>query len=129
MYKLEIYIKVMKKKILIGALMFSFVFAGGAYAAEVIMDDGNGGDIITCADLGITRTLKKGSRGVQVEILQEVLATSGYYDADTTAVFDTMTISAVKAMQTDLGLKADGVVGPKTRNAMEEMCSDYGNNS
>ncbi len=126
---LEIYKKFMKKKILISALMFSFVFAGGAYAAEVIMDGGAGSDTITCADLGIARTLKKGSRGVQVEILQEVLMQSGYYDAEITAVFDTVTIAAVKSMQSDLGVRADGVVGPKTRTAMGDMCMEYGNNS
>ncbi|MEL6375475.1 MAG: peptidoglycan-binding domain-containing protein [Pseudomonadota bacterium] len=68
-------------------------------------------------DFGITDTLRKGSKGKQVRILQEILIGAGFrvkVDGD----FGNQTLRAVKKMQREFGLRPDGVVGPRTIAAM-----------
>ena len=58
-------------------------------------------------------TLRKGAKGEQVELLQELLAVKGYIlkvDGD----FGTKTEEVVKSFQKANGLTDDGIVGPKT---------------
>lgn len=62
-------------------------------------------------------TLKKGSRGNDVKVLQKALHL--YEDG----IFGTLTEEAVKAFQAANGLKADGLVGEKTWNKL------FGNNT
>lgn len=66
-------------------------------------------------------TLRNGSRGEYVTLLQTKLIQLGYdlapYGADGT--FGNKTMNAVKNFQRDQGLSADGVVGPKTWDALE----------
>ena len=65
-------------------------------------------------------TLRKGSKGEYVTLLQTKLANLGYnlgksgVDGD----FGSATLAAVKQFQKDRGLKADGVVGEKTWQAL-----------
>lgn len=54
------------------------------------------------------KTLKKGSKGDDVRMLQRVL--SVYADG----IFGVLTEEAVKQFQASHGLEADGIVGPKT---------------
>lgn len=66
-------------------------------------------------------TLRNGSLGEYVTLLQTKLIQLGYdlapYGADGT--FGNKTMNAVKNFQRDQGLNADGVVGPKTWDALE----------
>lgn len=68
------------------------------------------------------KTLRKGDKGEDVKELQKELINLGYplpkYGAD--GDFGKETETAVKAFQTDNGLKADGVVGEKTYAALEK---------
>jgi len=57
-------------------------------------------------------TLRRGSRGTEVEILQKQLGIT----AD--GIFGPGTEAAVKAYQRSKGLTADGVVGPNTWRAL-----------
>lgn len=57
-------------------------------------------------------TLRLGSKGASVEILQRKLSIT----AD--GSFGPQTLRAVKKFQTSKGLVADGIVGPKTRKAL-----------
>lgn len=65
-------------------------------------------------------TLRKGSKGEYVTLLQTKLIQRGYdlspYGAD--GSFGNKTLSAVKAFQSDNGLTADGIVGAKTWEAL-----------
>ena len=65
-------------------------------------------------------TLRKGSKGEYVTLLQTLLIQRGYdlspYGAD--GSFGNKTLSAVKQFQNDNGLTADGVVGAKTWAAL-----------
>ena len=62
-------------------------------------------------------TLKKGSKGDEVRTLQRALSNLGYgvmVDGD----FQGITMEAVKAFQSEHGLEPDGIVGPKTWEAL-----------
>ncbi len=64
-------------------------------------------------------TVRKGSRGESVKLLQEILNSLGYECGMTDGVFGKNTLSAVKAFQADRGLSADGVAGPETWRELE----------
>ena len=63
--------------------------------------------------------------------IQSMLSDLGYYDGDINGKYDTATEDAVKAFQTEQGLTADGIVGPKTLAALEDAAKtgDTGDNS
>lgn len=67
-------------------------------------------------------TIRRGSKGAYVTLAQTELINRGYdlgkYGAD--GDFGQATEAAVKAFQTDAGLKADGVIGPATWAALEK---------
>lgn len=71
----------------------------------------------------VNPTLKRGSKGEYVTLLQTKLKQRGYdlgscgIDGD----FGRATEAAVKAFQRDNGLTADGIVGAKTWNALDNM--------
>ena len=62
-------------------------------------------------------TLSLGDRGPEVLVLQNKLNDHGH-KIDNDGTFDKVTEQVVKAFQTQQGLKSDGVVGPKTREAL-----------
>lgn len=65
--------------------------------------------------------LKQGMSGSAVKELQIMLSLVGYYlgDSGTDGIFGAKTKAAVLLFQSRNGLKADGIVGPKTRVALE----------
>lgn len=67
-------------------------------------------------------TLRKGSKGSYVTLLQTTLINKGYklskYGAD--GDFGSETLNAVKKFQKDRGLVVDGIVGPKTWEQLEK---------
>lgn len=71
-------------------------------------------------------TLKRGSKGEYVTLLQTKLIQKGYdlgkWGAD--GDFGSQTEKAVKEFQTDHGLTADGIVGAKTWNALDEVSTN-----
>ena len=72
-------------------------------------------------DPGTKPTIRKGSKGQYVTLAQTELNKRGYdigsYGID--GDFGKATEAAVKRFQTDHGLKADGIVGPETWEALE----------
>lgn len=56
--------------------------------------------------------------GIDVKNVQERLKELGYYTGDITSIYDKETAEAVTNFQSELGLLADGVVGPDTWNAI-----------
>ncbi|GAK10053.1 peptidoglycan-binding protein [Geomicrobium sp. JCM 19038] len=63
-------------------------------------------------------SLEKGDENTLVEHLQSDLQAFGYFGSTVDGVFGSLTEEAVKGFQTDAGLSADGVAGPKTFSAM-----------
>ena len=58
-------------------------------------------------------TLRFGDRGDSVKALQRLLLSNGYF-VKIDGVYGALTEAAVKAFQSGRGLRADGVVGPRT---------------
>jgi g-D-glutamyl-meso-diaminopimelate peptidase len=69
---------------------------------------------------GSTPLLKKGSKGEAVTRLQQGLQQLGHDPGTIDGIFGRNTERAVRDFQTNNGLTADGVVGPKTWTALEE---------
>ena len=66
-----------------------------------------------------TKTIKKGSEGKQVKLLQSFLNWYGGCDLVVDGIFGPATDKAVRNFQKKNGLEVDGIVGPKTRNKMK----------
>lgn len=71
-----------------------------------------------------TLTLKKGSRGAEVEALQKALTLEGMYKGKIDGDFGPATKASVQTFQLRYSLNADGVVGPKTNAKLNAL---YGN--
>lgn len=67
-----------------------------------------------------TTTLKPGDTGAQVKLLQQALTTLGYSPGQPDGSYGPGTKTAVMNFQTASGLTADGVVGPKTLQALTQ---------
>jgi peptidoglycan hydrolase-like protein with peptidoglycan-binding domain len=65
-----------------------------------------------------TTTLKPGDTGAQVRALQRALKSLGYPVGKIDGQYGPATKTAVAAFQHAAGLTEDGVVGPKTLNAL-----------
>lgn len=74
-------------------------------------------DVPYVEDPSVYPTVRRGSRGNYVAILQYMLRRAGY-DVSTDGVFGSNTEAAVKSYQTANGLTADGIVGRNTWNSL-----------
>jgi len=63
--------------------------------------------------------LRRGDKGAEVVALQQRLTELGYWNGKPDGSFGLLTQQAVYALQKAAGLGRDGVVGPKTRKALE----------
>lgn len=70
-------------------------------------------------------TLRFGSSGTSVELLQLALQRSGYYHGELDGVFGSMTLDAVKRFQKNYGLVVDGIVGIKTWQSLTPYIKGY----
>jgi len=62
--------------------------------------------------------VRRDDRGTQVKTIQNRLKELGYYKGAADGVFGLATVNAVKALQRAHHIKADGIVGAKTREAL-----------
>lgn len=65
-----------------------------------------------------TSNLQLGSNGVNVRRLETMLYNLYYNPGTINTVFDSSTVAAVKAFQSDMGLSSDGIVGTSTYSAL-----------
>lgn len=94
--------KFWQRLLISGAICLSFPFAGQAEAAF--------GDTL----------LKSGMSGEDVKTLQLELKQLGYFSGTATGYFGPVTKNAVVRFQQANGLEADGIVGPKTFQALKK---------
>lgn len=73
-------------------------------------------------------TLKVGSQGTAVRVLQTKLTEMGYDTKGTDGIFGNNTKNAVIAFQKAYGLDADGIVGNATRNQINTSYTNHLNN-
>ena len=74
----------------------------------------------TAEAASFNKTLKKGSQGSEVLMLQQVLQDFGYFPKDVTPTgyYGAVTVKAVQKFQKQKGLDQVGSVGPITRTAL-----------
>lgn len=77
----------------------------------------------------ITETLKLGSQGENVTILQQQLKDLGYFKDEATGYFGRVTASAVREFQQKSGLTVDGIAGPRTHRAIQEQLNKVNNSA
>ncbi len=77
-------------------------------------NSGNDGTPAVGVPAGLNRTLRKGSTGEDVRIVQKQLKALGYYTSSVDGVYGNGSIAAVRAFQQNNGLTADGLAGQKT---------------
>ena len=70
-------------------------------------------------------TLKRGSKGIRVENLQDRLRELGYTGAPSDGSFGARLQEAVRLFQREAGLSADGVAGPSTLKALDRSGAPY----
>lgn len=70
-------------------------------------------------------TIRYGSQGADVRELQGRLKFLGYYNGTVDGDFGSATLTSVKRFQTAFGLKADGVVGAKTKLKLWEATKKW----
>ncbi|WHH57113.1 M14 family metallopeptidase [Petroclostridium sp. X23] len=70
-------------------------------------------------------TLRLGSRGPNVKLIQSLLARIGYNPGPVDGIFGQQTRQAVLMFQRDNGLIPDGIVGPATWNIFEKFLRGY----
>jgi len=63
--------------------------------------------------------IRMGQKGDAVAVLQKILGSLGYYLGAQDGVFGEKTDRAVREFQVSCGLSPDGIVGPRTRKALE----------
>ena len=86
--------------IIITAVLFSF----GFFTGESFINDTQ--TVYTLSQLG--------SRGDEVRRIQSKLRSLGFYNGAIDGIYGTSTQKAVKALQKNCGITADGIAGPKT---------------
>ncbi len=70
-------------------------------------------------------TLKTGSAGPNVKLIQSLFYRTGYTPGPIDGIFGNMTGQAVRAFQRDNGLLVDGIVGPSTWNLFNRFLQGY----
>jgi len=83
-------------------VVMAFLFCGTAFALP---------------ELDFQDTLSQGSYGPDVTALQKVLIELGLLRGTANSVYDTATKDAVKGLQNQLGIYADGIFGPQSEFA------------
>jgi peptidoglycan hydrolase-like protein with peptidoglycan-binding domain len=109
----------MKK--IIAIVGFVGIFASGAFTASAAYF--NNTPVVPCGPQ-ITNTLQLGSDNSQVYALQTMLANAGFLNTTPNGHFGYQTKYAVQAFQMNNGILVSGIVGPATRNVINESCGD-----
>ncbi|MDD2647947.1 MAG: SH3 domain-containing protein [Eubacteriales bacterium] len=78
------------------------------------------------AEAASAQTLSKGMKGSNVKALQEALSFLGYDCGTPDGSYGQKTYEAVKELQKDMGLDADGKAGPQTQDVIQNLVMSMG---
>jgi peptidoglycan hydrolase-like protein with peptidoglycan-binding domain len=108
--------------IVVGLLAVAAIIAVVALVSNSGDDTAAPGDTTTTTVAGdTTTTTEAGSAASEtVAKLQSGLTALGYYTGTVDGLYGAETTAAVKALQEDLGVPADGMYGPQTHEALAE---------
>ncbi len=106
--------KFVKKGALIATVALAFTLATATVGCTAMEQS----DSTAQSDIIQSAILKQGTKGSEVKEVQRRLKLWGYYKGNVDGVFGAGTKSAVIAFQKKNGLKADGVVGKATYQAL-----------
>ncbi|MGN8647319.1 peptidoglycan-binding protein [Gracilibacillus sp. HCP3S3_G5_1] len=67
------------------------------------------------------QVLRNGDIGKQVIHIQSQLKEAGHYDSSIDGIYGSGTVNAVKSFQKQQGLAVDGIAGPNTRSALDNI--------
>ncbi len=109
----------MKKIIAIAGFLGIFVSMAGQVSAGYF----NAAPLSQC-QTQITRTLQVGAENNDVVVLQQLLANAGFLNTNPNGYFGYQTKQAVRAFQAKNGISPTGIVGPATRDAINERLCD-----
>lgn len=107
---------------LTAAVLGVAAFAGSVLGVTAEMATPSAVQAGTCR---VNRTLQHNVRGDEVLCLERRLLELGYLNTSIDTYFGTSTVAAVKRFQTNRGLSADGVVGPRTASTLGIGWSTY----
>ena len=99
-------------KVLVIAALNLFMIAFVAYAASVYF-----ADFLPAGETAAALS-RRGSRGEEVELIQQTLRDWGYFDGTVDGIYGAATEAAVRDFQRQNGLTADGVAGTQTLLAL-----------
>lgn len=68
----------------------------------------------------------QGTSGEHITALQEFLKDKGYLGVSPTGYFGSLTLAAIKRLQSSEGIESVGVVGPITQNYFKKWCGVHG---
>ncbi|MDE6104384.1 MAG: spore cortex-lytic enzyme [Clostridia bacterium] len=105
----------MKKALRMGVVALAVAAVGSATA---IFNTAYTHDDYASAPFVQTAVLKQGATGGEVKEVQRRLKQWGYYSGAVDGVYGPQTVAAVKAFQKKNGLKADGIAGKSTYEAL-----------
>jgi tetratricopeptide (TPR) repeat protein len=97
----------------VGTLLGAYQLVTGSITA------GEDGKLVIDAALLLTKAVEKDIS--PKEVVQKRLADLGYYQGEIDGKVGPMTKAAIKAFQSDHGLEADGIAGPKTREELKRV--------
>lgn len=100
---------------MMAAVVYSVYYANDSTAFYAVAED--------------VLTVKQGSRGETVKKIQQKLKRWGYYNGSVDGIFGAQTRKAVILFQKRNGLKADGIVGKRTFQALGISVSSSSNSS
>lgn len=99
----------------------SFLFLFLVYAPSVYANPPPALDALASSPVIFTVTLSNGSTNADVTALQHILTDKGFYTGPITGHFGLLTAIAVEKFQTTHVIAANGIVGPLTRKALNNL--------
>ena len=104
-------------------VVLAILAVGLVFALVSSSDDDNDcdGDDVAAAEFTSAAAAEVGLSEAEIRVLQQDLTELGYYSCAVNGIYNQQTVDAVKELQTELGVTADGIIGPETLAAIDQL--------